>query len=309
MIKPADFFTPIDGITAENLMALFIETIEAENVPRSDRDQEIMKLYTAISGAAYCDDHGFPHSLKVFNRSLQCLDGCPNLVRLMYHNNTREKTVCELTWASILHDLYRFMGCDLDSHQAIGALTARRLFKKKHPKEAENIHNMLVQHDYLCPLVDGRPLPPVLLDNPIAEIFRLADKTSVSPEEEINRYYLTGKRLTKEQSVGTFYNPDITFEERIDFKNSLQKKEFLPFFLALFAIQPADFFFAETAELYRRWALGKSKAARRIIELGHQEGLDRRSLDQIMVTIARFHNETLRIVSPFSLFDQSFFPF
>lgn len=287
--------TPIEEINAQNFMCLLVEMIEQENTSRHVSDKEITAFYTAVNAAAVCEDHGFPHNLNVFNRALECLEKCPNLSRLMQSRDNREKTTYELAWASTLHDFYRFLGADFASHQRLGAELAKRLFKKRHPIEADNIFSMLVCHDYLCPLVNGQlPLPSVFLGNPLPEIFRLADKTSVSPAEEIHRYYLTGKRLN-----AVFYNPQITFDQRIDFKWSLKQNEHLAFFLVFFAIQPTDFFFTETSELYRQWAQGKQEAAYKIIELGSQEGLGRDDLLAIKEIISRFHHEVLQIASPF----------
>lgn len=292
MVKPAEFLIKIEDITMAGFMALLIKAIENKDYTKAEKDTEIENFYSALVEFETNTDHGLAHSHLVFDRSLEVIDGCPNIARIMSFSGLENQQITALlSWASLLHDFGRFLGYDLIEHQKFGAELAKQIFAGQ--AEVTLLMEMLANHDYICPLVDGQALPLPLLFNPLAEIFRLADKTSLAPAEEIERYYLTGKRLG-----GVFYNPALTLDQRADFSFSLQQKEFLSYFLVLFAIQPTDFFLSETAELYRRWAEGKKDAVHKINLLALAEKLTPDQFVEIEKIIDDFNHRILKIKSP-----------
>ena len=275
--QPAPFHASIEELTEHELLYRLL--IGLENMPgtREEIDQEIAKLPQEVFDFWRNEDHGLAHSKQVLERALVILRACPNMLRACYLKGVDPIDIGGLlTWASILHDFARFTSnSSLAEHQLAGANLARGCFRGEMSESVcDALYGMIRHHDYICEFVDGKQLPSVFIENPLAEIFRLADKTSLPPVEEILRYYATGKRL----NASTFFDADLPLETRFDFESDKSAWDFVNYFLLFFAIQPSDWFFGETRALYRQWqektAGGKSRAAAKIIQLAADEGLD-----------------------------------
>lgn len=209
------------------------------------------------------EDHGFKHSQAVFKRCLAIMDQSPMLGGL--YPDEDDNIIKIMVLASILHDLGRFLGAKFMSHQRVGADLAKDIAVGTAFNRA--LYLAILEHDYISPLVDYRSFPHSLLQ-PLSEIFRLADKTSLSPSEEIRRYYQTGKTFWPAMP---FFNPDMPDEVRFNFSFDETNSDMLCWFLRLFALQATDFIFGDTRDAYAYWARGKIAALDTIGELCLEE--------------------------------------
>lgn len=211
-------------------------------------------------------DHGFEHSKQVWQRCQEIIKRSVDLWRLAQNTvSPNYKLDCRkvLMWAAVFHDFSRFYKVSPRQHEAESAKLAFQIFNGS--PLAKILNDAICRHDYFCELIDGEPLPFILM-NPLAEIFRLADKTSISPQEEIARYYQTGKQY------GTpFLKPKLTYEVRFNLTHNQNERDMITWFLLIFALQASDFVFRETAAIYNEWAKGKPNALDKIIELAKQE--------------------------------------
>lgn len=232
-------------------------------------------------------DHGFSHSTKVWRRCQTLVEQCPNLCkcfmasRRWLPNDAEEYLYDLLLWSSIFHDFCRFCGCDFSDHQVCGAdlaVAACRIMGKEIIQS--EIRAVLYRHDYLGQIVDG-DLPLDTQIYPIAELFRLADKTSVSPIEEVERYWQTAKRYKT-----MFFDPTIPDEVRFNLAaNEKERTDSLTWILLIFALQSTDFLFAETADAYAYWARGKRDIFDKLRRLAAIEGCNG---NEVVDTVRRF---------------------
>jgi len=230
-------------------------------------------------------DHGWIHCQQVFGQCCKIMLASPLLVRQAKKNDCLNRFKLEkvLAWSSAIHDLMRFFGGDFRNHQAQAAALAEKMF----PEDsflAPAIANCVRRHDYICLAVDGDVLPQSICDSPAAEIFRLADKISLTPDLEIRRYYETSKRHQTR-----FFDPDLPDELRFNLRRSHESWDQICYFLILFALQPDDFFFGETRDIYRGWSAGKKLAVQAIRAIAlNEEKLEKSQADRIVQIIHDF---------------------
>jgi len=231
--SPANFETPIEMITEHNLMHRLLIGINSLPYSQAERDREIIKLPTGIREFMSNKDHGFLHSQAVLKRCHEITAHCPELKRELVAIDL-DDTIIEkfFTWGSILHDIARFLGYPgVDAHQKAGANLALASFQNEFEDDfiPITLSEIILRHDYFCRIIDNKPLPELFKYNPLAEIFRLADKISNTPEDELFRYYLTGQRLNV-----AFFKP-MPFKQRIDFVNNYHERDMITHFLILFS--------------------------------------------------------------------------
>ncbi|NCN07738.1 HD domain-containing protein [Candidatus Falkowbacteria bacterium] len=216
------------------------------------------------------NDHGFSHSQAVWQRCQTIITQSPSLwpvakMQMPVDTNTDNQARKVLMLASVFHDMGRFLGASFEDHEEVGADLTRKIVGGtclEYP-----LYYAILYHDYFCELVDGRCMPsPVIF--PISEIFRLADKTSISPSDEIKRYYQTGKRLLPGMPI---FDPTISDEVRFNFANKTKNKDELTWFLSLFALQSTDFIYGDTRDAYAYWARGKYQALEMVGDLCLEE--------------------------------------
>lgn len=230
-------------------------------------------------------DHGIRHSQAVYERACEIICRCPKLQLACYHQEELDEEMLEEAayWSALLHDIGYFFGLKFREHEKFGAkLAGIILYRNTHIASA--VFESIFSHDYFSPVIDGDIFPDIFILSPAAEIFRLADKTSLSPEKEIERYYDCGKGYE-----GVFFNAEISDDERFDFSGNYVFPDRISAFIFLFALQPEDFFFGETRDLYRQWAKGKNEAMLKIIELAAAEGCPPETVRRIIDVIKRFH--------------------
>lgn len=256
------FFDGLDELTKEGLEArvrLGLERLANNSLmPESKRAKEDLKILTEAIDKYWLDqEHGYFHSNKVASRIEYLLEYCPNLNRdLRLCNLTPVEVNCVLAWACIFHDLGYFFGYNFVDHQSFGGLLFRYCFIVEVCDDdlLEYMETSISCHDYFCPLVNRTAMPDVFMENSMAEIFRLADKTTGTPAQEIERYYLTGKTYGRR-----YFNPDIPLARRFDLNCELSDIDQITAFLYHFAITPTDFFYVETAWLYASWQDSNTK--------------------------------------------------
>lgn len=204
-------------------------------------------------------DHGQAHGRNVALRALYYLAKSPNMSDCHdrhFGGGALQNNI--VTAASIFHDFGRSMGFSTADHEEPSAWIAFHAYDGLPVIVREQIFNCIRRHDYFCPIVDGTPMPDVF-DNPLAEIVRLADKTSVAPDLEVRRWWDCGKEY------GTnFFDRSISDDVRFDLQHNYPKRDQLTYLLMIFALQPRDFLYAEAAEHYRCWAKRKDDAVREI---------------------------------------------
>lgn len=310
--------TPIGEITAEllagRLQYAFTNWLTGELPPLTGAitlekvEQFQASRETAVSEFYANEDHGYAHSLAVYNRLKEIARQSPKMMRLAigphrYINEPDERVFAQriervFTWAAMLHDLMRFFGFGTPDHEIPAAKLARAAFDQEF-ELPDWLAKALIRHDYFCPIADGEELPMLFLESSLAEIFRLADKTSLSPADEVDRWRKCGQRY------GTkFYDPSLLDDVRFDLSHNYEQRDQLTYLFMLFAVQPSDFYAQEAAEIYRQWALGKAEALRRIMAIAREERVSERV---VMATIKRFHlyhglpmpagSESLRVYS------------
>jgi len=285
--QPADFYTPIERITEHNLLHRLLIGIEKFKSTREEKDKEIEKLPSAVREFMISVDHGIEHSRQVLERAAEILSQCPNLLRHSSLADIRPRDIkALLTWAALLHDFTRFLGYNLKGHQLASAQLALACFISSKQESATELYAMIRRHDYLSPIIDGENLPELFLNHPLAEVFRLVDKTSLPPVKEIERYYLAGKNWGN-----VFFKPELTYEERFDYSRGTKHWDQINHFLNLFAIQASDWAYDETRRLYRQWEMkdgGRLLAVKKIFQLAEQEGLSSAQSKQINDILEEF---------------------
>lgn len=273
--EPAGFYDPIDNLTEHALLYRLLIGMENVKKCHPDLPDKINGLPEAVYKYWHSGDHGIIHSRQVRKRVTEIIASCPDLIRYLSHHWIDQKDIEALfNWTSILHDIGRFIDASSGlNHQSLGADLASNCFINEvdiNEEMSALLHIMINHHDYICEFIDGNPLPIHFMEFPLAEIFRLADTTSLSPGNEIVRWYDTGR-----QAGTVFFNPDLTPEQRFDFQASYDNWDQIQYFFLFFAIQPKDWFFGETRDLYRQWSMktegGKTQALRKIIELAANE--------------------------------------
>lgn len=225
-----------------------------------------------ISGAkkiadCYFDnlDHGHSHSQAVWDRCQAIIKESPNLwpmakMQIKLSDGDQEaKQVLML--AAIFHDMGRFLGASFEDHEQVGANLSIKITVGT--CLADPLYYAIVNHDYICPLVDGDDRPRSTMF-PLSEIFRLADKTSISPSAEIQRYHLTGRRLAPDMPL---YDPTVSDEIRFQLSKNIVKSDELTWFLIIFALQSTDFIYGDIRDAYAYWARGKFKALEMVGDL------------------------------------------
>jgi len=230
------------------------------------------------------NDHGYGHSCAVYCQAKEIAGRSPKMMNLALQEKglTPQQGDWVLTWASVLHDLMRFFGYDTRDHEAAAGELARAAFWKDCMAIEEALAEAVVCHDYFCPIVNGEPMPLLFMKAPLTEIIRLADKTSISPVAEVNRWWEYGQR----QAL-VFFNPDLPDAVRFDLQGNYGQRDFVTFLLAFFALQPSDFYAEEAASAYRQWARDKAEALRRILALAREQRVSERT---VMEIIKRFHD-------------------
>ncbi|MFA5124651.1 MAG: HD domain-containing protein [Patescibacteria group bacterium] len=273
----ARFYIDWNDFNEHNLMHRILIGLENITTIEKYKLQFIDILPTTVNGFWHNNHHGIKHSLLVYNRALELLKQFPLLKRHCLHmtfdetpEGGEEKIKALLTWAAALHDFGRCLGFSFEEHQEFGANLARCCFMDDEDEEvammSQRLYNLIANHDYLKPKIDGVKFPEIFFIEPLAEIFRLADTTSIAPAEEMHRYYQSGR-----QYKTVFYDPDITDDVRFDFSRHNGKRDMVCYAFNLFLLQPQDFFYRETAEAYAQWAKGKFDAFQELIRQARDE--------------------------------------
>lgn len=261
-----------------------------------DRAAEITKAYFSSS------DHGFDHAITVAIRWERIIILAPTVWQLAkMQAEEEEKARKILVLASIFHDMARFCGAHFYTHEREGADLVKRIFVGSDLEKT--LYEIIVHHDYFCSVVNGCPMPTESY-SPLAEIFRLADKTSLSPADEIRRYHQTGQRTIPDMPVydpgisdinrfGVFYSDKISPAMSVFNLSSSEtdRKDGLSWFLILFALQPKNFVYTEISRVYSQWAKGKKNAVDVIKELCQSKEGDGGSIihaNQACKVIVRF---------------------
>lgn len=136
---------------------------------------------SALSEFRSNDDHGFPHSEKVYLRALEIIKQCPDCQLLLKHSKSTTSLI--LAFAALFHDASRFVGADFKNHEAKSAEMVHVL-----NNYVDEVAECICHHDWMRSLSNGSGMPSSL-NLFLPQVFRLADKTPDPPIKEIGRYY------------------------------------------------------------------------------------------------------------------------
>lgn len=254
------------------------------------------------------DDHGAEHVYNVYQKALDIADA----VEL----KTKTKVRRDVLYVMIaLHDSGRFhmpkpdesdspkqaaikqkKAAVADSRHALYGMAQLRFALSKlaskgitiDPQVIQDINNYIYNHDYMTPMLNGdRYTEPYSIEGQIA---RLADRISTDAVAEMERYWKTGKRL------GTnFFNPEISFQQRRDFRFSQAgsyikagKLDQFMFFATLLAVKASDFTHPVLQEIYQGRAPQKRAAAEHIFTMAEQEGIDPAIIAQMREVVKEY---------------------
>ena len=228
------------------------------------------------------EDHGYAHGLTVYKKGLEILRLSPNIARNAAAIFSSSEVDNLLFIGAMLHDIGRFLMCDHQQHERLGAELVQAIFDLPHYRSphSQELYDMIVRHDYFSP-VTGEGDMPAELSKPLPEVLRLADKTSVSPELEVERWWACGQRYKT-----PFFNPELKDEVRFDLKHNNAERDQVTHFLLLFALQPSDFYSYEAATYYGLWAQGKGLAVASIMRLARECDCDE---SEVTGVLRRFH--------------------
>ena len=242
-------------------------------------------------------DHGLEHEYFVYTRALQIARDYEQHKWVVLRKHL-------LYPMAICHDAMRSVKYnDLDihkirkekrndrNHERYGALLFEKIYQKSQQlnpsnmlltqDEQSDITDYLYNHDYFSQQLNGKRYhEPKSIE---WQIVRLADRTSVSICDEIQRYRDTWKRL------GTpLFNPDIPLIEREEFSFDKMSKydekwriDEISFFVALLMITWDDFADPLLGERYEQWAIQKSQAVEYIKTIAKHEWADTQTYDKI----------------------------
>lgn len=259
-------------------------------IPSRDLAQIVNNFWTN-------SDHGLSHSKVVWQRCQKVISESPLLWQLakMQVGGSEEDAKRVLILASIFHDLARFLGAPFEFHEWQSAEIAEKTLSGSSLNLP--VCYAIINHDYINPLVNGFEMPQTLI-LPLSEIFRLADKTSVSPKDEIIRYHRTGKRIAPDLPL---FDPTISDDVRFNLSSGTLKGDELSWFLILFALQSTDFLYGDTRDAYAYWARGKREALDEIgnlcLEDEYLEGKAPVDPEEAKVTVVRFCKKNNLIIS------------
>ncbi len=228
--------------------------------------QEIREQYAPeFNHYLKSNDHGLPHAANVYGKILEILDRFSvEEIRGMDIDIERLEAMC------VFHDSGRFLVPTESApnyakrkrkgqvlHQYAGALLAK-IFGYNHPIIREGI----LRHDYFSADFDPGKKPPITLE---AQILRTADKSSVVPADEIERYDEYRRKFNF-----PLYNRDTDIEFRINWNFSKKRDpqtDQLCYFFAVLALRPEDFIHPVLQEYYRDWSKRKKEAVDKILEI------------------------------------------
>lgn len=219
------------------------------------------------------NDHGLPHAANVYGKVLEILNRfSAEEIREMDIDIERLEAMC------IFHDAGRFLVPQETApnyakrkkkgqalHEYAGALLAE-IFGYSHPVIREGI----LRHDYFSADFDKRTKPPVSLE---AQILRAADKTSVAPDDEIERYDEYRRKFNF-----PLFKHDTPIEFRLNWNFTLKRDprtDQLCYFFAVLALRPEDFIHPVIQEYYRDWSRQKKMAVDKILEIVRKDQGDR----------------------------------
>ncbi len=229
-----------------------------QNINSSARETIFIDHTVGVVNEFYKNtDHGFAHSVNVYNRAKKIAEDIAMHDQMF--NDIKDETIHILKWSAIFHDISRFYGKNKNRGFISKALVEDVFFYKNDPAKTA-IFLCIERHDWFNTRIDGE-LPDKFKRNPIVDIFRLADKTSISPLDELKRYYKTGKKYNT-----IFFNPNIPISRRFEFKDNLKERDMITFFLLIFIMNENSFFFNATRRIYMEWAINKEDLKKYIVK-------------------------------------------
>ena len=208
-------------------------------------------------------DHGLPHAARVYIKAVEIMNH-------FSEDERREIDIERIEAMCIFHDSGRFLVPIKSAqnyakrkrkgqvlHEYAGVLLAK-IFGYSDPVIREGI----LRHDFFSSDFDPEKKSPVSLE---AQILRAADKTSVNPADEIERYDEYRRKFKF-----PLFNCDTPIEFRLDWSFSLKRDprtDQLCYFFAVLALRPENFKHPILQEYYRDWSRQKKAAVDKILEI------------------------------------------
>ena len=214
------------------------------------------------------EDHGLPHAGRVWSRALNIIQGSSS--NALMHRQIEE--------GCAFHDSARWRKeakGELNIHSIMGI----KLYIKWVENYTEQVStghvlsvcSAIANHDYFGDHMSGNriAMPQMFVD----QVVCCADKTSLEPDAEVDRFWFYGKSMGEE-----FYKPQDDMDDEIYFRinwtpiqrNDLRSDQ-VCWFSLIFALRPKDFINPWVRAYYIEWETKKQKAVDRIIELAQKE--------------------------------------
>ncbi len=176
------------------------------------------------------------------------------------------------------------------AHAMYGVAQIRRAWLTLSKKEVlgqewleryNKIKHYIKNHDKMTWWLDPNDELPNSIEG---QIVLLADRISTDASEEIERYWETGKRRKT-----TYFNPEISLQERIDFNFTkigkyiqAGKLDQFMFFFAMLAISENDFEHQILKSIYKEWSARKyDQATETIYRLAREADYDEKAIEQM----------------------------
>lgn len=155
-------------------------------------------------------------------------------------------------------------------------------------EDQHKIEDYIFNHDFFNARLDGENYcEPKSIEG---QITRLSDRISVPIEEEIKRYWETGKRLGT-----TYFKKDISWKERAEFNFANMgayiksgKFDEFTFFLSLLAQTESDFSHPVLANIYQQRAISKQKGIDCILQIAQDEWYSDEDIQWMKLLIEKY---------------------
>lgn len=207
-------------------------------------------------------DHGLPHSFRVWQKARETMADI--------HEPIREGIVC---LGCVFHDCGRNNPAEqeLQNHHLLGIRYFARYAERERISSSNWIilSDIILSHDYFNERISsGRLCPPQSIEG---EIVRAADKTSLDPSSEVDRYWAYGKRKGE-----AFYKAWDNLDNEIVFRSDWTPAQYtdertdqLCWLSIIFEKQ--RFNHPVIQRHYDKWSEKKQSAVDRILELAGDE--------------------------------------
>jgi hypothetical protein len=225
-------------------------------------------------------EYGFEHSWSGIKRAKEILQ--------LFDGLTEDIDIEVIEHLAIFHDIGKFFE---ELHSLENINISKKLYTDYadraglRPSLKEAVLDGISGSDFYNYRLDPSGHPPHSLS---ADIFRAADKMLDNLVAKVDRYYDYGVN----KRGATFFNPDLSYEERASFSFDNFAGDQLNVILSIIGLSPNDFSHPVLQEEYIRWSEEPKKAVEdRIVSLAEEVGETEVNIDKIKQVISWYRKE------------------